>query len=120
MIIEFFDSELEEGWKEGYCLICRSEKCKHLVKWKHLIKWKKRNLLLIIKEQFRKFGIGSGNIPIKIGRQPLRYPQGHLSTQLKSKPTSSEEKIQIEERARSRIGNGVQTWSGFVGSYRVK
>lgn len=108
-MIQHFDSELEEGWKNGYCLICKCEKCKHLIRYRN------KNPSPATKEQLKRLGIGSGNIPVKRKKKELKYPKGHLFAQLNSKPIPEEEKEQNKERANSKVGFGVKRMDGFIG-----
>ena len=93
-MIQYFDSELEEVWKNGYCLIHKGERCKCLTKWR----------------QKNPIGKGikfSGGIMRR--KQPLKFPKGH-----KPKPKPQED----IDRENSKVGYGVQILSGFVGSKR--
>lgn len=106
-MIEYFDSELEEGRKNGYCLICKSEKCKHLVRWRN------EHPSPATKEQLKRLGKGSRCIPVKRPKKPLAFPNG-----FKPKPITDEGVIQNEVSRKEKTGRGVETWDGFVGSYR--
>lgn len=110
MIIEFFESELEEAWKKGYCLIHRSERCKHLIKWR---------IEREMNQPFTKKRLSRSKGHIQNRKAHCELVAGIIKGVDKIKSTP-EEKEMDKERERSKIGFGVQTWDGFVGSYRVK
>jgi len=110
-MIQYFDSELEKGWKNGYCLICKSEKCRHLIRCRNE-KMRERGWNPFTKEELK---ISLSCVPDKKGHKQRMFEKIKKVGRI---PSTPEEKEMDRERANSKIGFGVKTMSGFVGGRR--
>ncbi|MBY9021979.1 MAG: hypothetical protein KGD67_13065, partial [Candidatus Lokiarchaeota archaeon] len=62
------------------------------------------------KEELKKC---AGCIPVKRRKKELKFPNG-----FKPKSITDEDVMQDEVSRKEKVGLGIQTWDGFVGSYR--
>lgn len=112
--MKFFESEIEEGFRNNICLICNNSNCKHLQRWRVRNKIGIPKIVISLgKEQknIPKHGIKinyRGAEKHKIGSERILFEEKYKDTRAKAKK-GGEKKKQIEQ-ARLNVGKGVVGW----------